>query len=674
MPALARKKLEKRTLCSHCCLKSSPLSEIHTWPHQPPRPPLSSREVTNEGQSVAVANEGQSVAVASSQNIKISLDYMVSYRRSCSETEETEYKRERILQRFHSIMIQHTTSKDICRLLFRLFFCTWDSCQPQNVLSCVCRLEFKDFRFQVAEDGKSISITKITRGGWYRINIDFKVADWVSRELKKAVNSMGERWFVSKYQSSTALMLLQKYCNDRGVFISLMELRRGTVCRVIVFPACKNGEGWVKAANALWEVVNGRVYFQTIREETWAIRERRYMPNDQTKSQIHSQSENQIGWGKVNLESKGTFAEVLRKHSIANVYEKHKTTRVKDGLDGIFKWDKMVVVSEKDGGHLIAIVAFEELDSKVSSGKGKELLCLEETEGADRDNIIAGPSQLVSNGIGTVVGEGNIKVEEKVKQGMVEGNKENEHVGINNFVQPLVLSNSGVGVGLGQKIWRMIGNRSEGEDGFGEDSLSGGDKLELSDFNFNNLLVEEAESDSEESFEDCCSVAERSSAHSEDENWLVSLFNGGEIETNSGLNGGGWREQFTKKEWKMRLLQGEGAGYPGNLGNKLVMSVLYYEELVNECNTGNEVTIRVGIGVEDGGNYVQGQKGEWEGIVVVVGEGNINGGGEFNNGLHIGASKGQPLEKGIRLRVSLKESKNSDEMMGKEEWVGLNRT
>ncbi|KAM7469507.1 hypothetical protein LguiA_007690 [Lonicera macranthoides] len=106
----------------------------------------------------------------------------------------------------------------------------------------------------------------------------------------------------------------------------------------------------------------------------------------------------------------------------------------------------------------------------------------------------------------------------------------------------------------------------------------------------------------------------------------------------------------------------------GNLGNKLVMSVLYYEELVNECNTGNEVTIRVGIGVEDGGNYVQGQKGEGEGIVVVVGEGNINSGGEFNNGLHIGASKGQPLEKGIRLRVSLKESKNSDEMMGKEEW------
>ncbi|KAM7469558.1 hypothetical protein LguiA_007741 [Lonicera macranthoides] len=247
------------------------------------------------------------------------------------------------------------------------------------------RLVFKDFRFQVAEDGKSVSITEITRGGSYRINIDFKVADWVSRELKKA-----------------------KYCNDRGIFISLMELRRGTVCRVIVFPACKNGEGWVKAVDALREVVNGRVYFQTIREETGAIRERRYMPNDQMKSQIHSQSENQIGWGKVNLESKGKCEEQGR--------------------------EQMVVVSEKDGGHLIAIAAFEELDSRASSGKGKELLCLEETEGADRDNIVAGPSQLVSSRIGTAVGEGNIRVEEKVKQGMVEGNKENEHVGINNFV------------------------------------------------------------------------------------------------------------------------------------------------------------------------------------------------------------------------------------------------
>ncbi|KAM7473545.1 hypothetical protein LguiB_020788 [Lonicera macranthoides] len=213
------------------------------------------------------------------------------------------------------------------------------------------RLEFKDFRFQVTEDGKSISITEITRGGSYRINIDFKVADWVSRELKKAVSSMGERWFVSKYQSSTALMLLQKYCNDRGVFISLMELKRGTVCRVIIFPACKNGEGWVKVADALREVVNGRVYFQMIRNETGAIRERRYMPNDQLKSQIHSQSENQIRWGKVNRESKGTFAEVLRKQSISNVYEKQKTTRVKEGLDGVFKWDKVFVCTKESLWH-----------------------------------------------------------------------------------------------------------------------------------------------------------------------------------------------------------------------------------------------------------------------------------------------------------------------------------
>ncbi|KAM7473550.1 hypothetical protein LguiB_020793 [Lonicera macranthoides] len=397
-------------------------------------------------------------------------------------------------------------------------------------------------------------------------------------------------------------------------------------------------------------------------------------------------------------------------------------------------WEQMVMVSEKDGGNLITRAAFKELDYKASSGKGKELLCLEEREGADSDNIIAGPSQLVSSGIGTAVGEGNSGVEENVKRGMVEGNKENEHVGISNFVQPLVLGNSGVGVGTedleddrlkGNKVqedeivrgmeqnveiinedevlrkWESsfrvkAGNRSEGEDGFGEDSLSRGDKLELSDFDINNLLAEEAESDSGESFEDCCSVAERSSEHSEDENWLVSLFNGGEIETNCGLNSGGWRVQFTKKEWKMWLLQGEGAGYPGtslsyifgnessaifiicggglevgNLGNKLVMSVLYYEELVNECNTGNKVTIKVGSGVEDGGSYAHDQKGEGEegeGIVVVVGEGNINGGGEFNNGVYIGASKGQPQEKGIRLGVSLKESKNSDERMGKEEW------
>ncbi|KAM7473546.1 hypothetical protein LguiB_020789 [Lonicera macranthoides] len=387
-------------------------------------------------------------------------------------------------------------------------------------------------------------------------------------------------------------------------------------------------------------------------------------------------------------------------------------------------WEQMVMVSEKDGGNLITRAAFKELDYKASSGKGKELLCLEEREGADSDNIIAGPSQLVSSGIGTAVGEGNIGVEENVKRGMVEGNKENEHVGISNFVQPLVLSNSGVGVGVGTEDLeddRLKGNKVQ------EDEIVRG--YEEEDFQRivrnakgwnrmwkNNLIKmkwtskksiqfysSQAESDSGESFEDCCSVAERSSEHSEDENWLVSLFNGGEIETNCGLNSGGWRVQFIKKEWKMWLLQGKGAGYPGtslsyifgnessaifticggglevgNLGNKLVMSVLYYEELVNECNTGNKVTIKVGSGVEDGGSYAHDQKGEGEGegegIVVVVGEGNINGGGEFNNGVYIGASKGQPQEKRIRLGVSLKESKNSDERMGKEKWDGLNRT
>ncbi|KAM7473552.1 hypothetical protein LguiB_020795 [Lonicera macranthoides] len=133
--------------------------------------------------------------------------------------------------------------------------------------------------FRIAGNRHQSNVNEITRGGSYRINIDFKVADWVSRELKKAVSSMGERW-------------------------------------VIVFPACKNGEGWVKAADALREVVNGR-----------------------------------IRWGKVNLESKSTFAEVLRKQSIANVYEKQKTTRVKEGLDGIFKWDKVFVCTKESLWH-----------------------------------------------------------------------------------------------------------------------------------------------------------------------------------------------------------------------------------------------------------------------------------------------------------------------------------
>ncbi|KAM7512736.1 hypothetical protein LguiB_011611 [Lonicera macranthoides] len=83
------------------------------------------------------------------------------------------------------------------------------------------RLEFKEFRFQVTEHGSMVSITEITRSKSYRIIIDFKVAEWVSRELKKAAGGVESNRFSSKFQ----------------------------------LPACKNGEGWLKVAEVLLKII-----------------------------------------------------------------------------------------------------------------------------------------------------------------------------------------------------------------------------------------------------------------------------------------------------------------------------------------------------------------------------------------------------------------------------------
>ena len=61
-------------------------------------------------------------------------------------------------------------------------------------------------------------------------------------------------------------------------------------------------------------------------ERKWeGNRARINMPTDKAKSQCHNQSRNQLGWGRVNLASKGTYAEVLKKQSIV---EEQMNTRI----------------------------------------------------------------------------------------------------------------------------------------------------------------------------------------------------------------------------------------------------------------------------------------------------------------------------------------------------------
>ncbi|KAM7511829.1 hypothetical protein LguiB_010704 [Lonicera macranthoides] len=189
-------------------------------------------------------------------------------------------------------------------------------------------------------------------------------------------------------------------------------------------------------------------------------------------------------------------------------------------------------------------------------------------------------------------------------------------------------------------------SRCEGDESFAEGSLSRGENLELSDLDFNKRLEEEMGSESDESLEENVKlVEERSKATSDDESWIVPLFNGGEVGSTSGLSRGGRGEQIMNKKGKLWLLQGGGVGCQGasisykfgneygpifticrggskagNVGNKLKMSVFYDEEITKGYKTSSALTIREGLWANDGGSSEKSQEGEGEGVVVVVKE------------------------------------------------------
>ncbi|KAM7465572.1 hypothetical protein LguiB_013134 [Lonicera macranthoides] len=200
--------------------------------------------------------------------------------------------------------------------------------------------------------------------------------------------------------------------------------------------------------------------------------------------------------------------------------------------------------------------------------------------------------------------------------------------------------------------------------------------------NRNEDDMDDSGSDSEESFEDCSSIDEGSNAPSDEESRLATLFNGGEIETSSGINSGGWGSNLQEKSGKCGCYKGEeGLSYifgnelgtifticggglgAGNSGNKLMTSV-FYKELVKGYKTNSVVTIRKGIGVEDGGSSEKEQ--EREGVELVADERNKNKGCGDENMLPIGATNAQSLENGKWLGVSLNKSEKYNKLL--EDW------
>ncbi|KAM7460899.1 hypothetical protein LguiA_029020 [Lonicera macranthoides] len=182
------------------------------------------------------------------------------------------------------------------------------------------RLEFKEFRFQMTEHGSMVSITEITRSKSYRINIDFKVAEWVSRELKKAAGGVESSRF------------------SRG----------GTVSREVVIPACKNGEGWLKVAEALLKVI--------YRPGNMQVNNRAVGSYAGRKKEDSTQSSNRKFTIGTQLDEKVFYAEMVKRNNIAPFFEKQSMGR-DEGKEstlksyGTFDWDKVIVCTRESLWH-----------------------------------------------------------------------------------------------------------------------------------------------------------------------------------------------------------------------------------------------------------------------------------------------------------------------------------
>ncbi|KAM7482030.1 hypothetical protein LguiB_006613 [Lonicera macranthoides] len=150
--------------------------------------------------------------------------------------------------------------------------------------------------------------------------IDFKVAEWASRELKKAAGGVESSRF-----SREALLAERCY-----------------------IPACKNGEGWLKVAEALLEIINRPGNMQVNNRAVGCYYGRKTEQSTQTRKQTYT-----VG---TRLDGQISYAEIVKRNNIASFSEKQSMGR-DEGKEsilksyGTFDWDKVIVCTRESLWH-----------------------------------------------------------------------------------------------------------------------------------------------------------------------------------------------------------------------------------------------------------------------------------------------------------------------------------
>ncbi|KAI8002418.1 hypothetical protein LOK49_LG08G00360 [Camellia lanceoleosa] len=124
-------------------------------------------------------------------------------------------------------------------------------------LSSELRIEQKLIIIQIDEKsrGSVVEIIERNRAHSFSLKIDLGGVHWAVQALQQLGLSFRGGSFFSKYCSSSAVFCLQKYTNDKGVFVEMSKWEGGIKKGNIILPAGYNGRGWFQIAAMLRKVI-----------------------------------------------------------------------------------------------------------------------------------------------------------------------------------------------------------------------------------------------------------------------------------------------------------------------------------------------------------------------------------------------------------------------------------
>ncbi|KAI7984378.1 hypothetical protein LOK49_LG15G01831 [Camellia lanceoleosa] len=121
------------------------------------------------------------------------------------------------------------------------------------------RIEQKLITIQVdaISRGGLVEIIERNRFRSYSLKIDLGGVSWAIKALRQVWGQHKDRSFFSKYTSSSAVFLVQKFSNKGGIFAEMSKWEAGVKRSNIIIPAGADGQRWQAMATMLERIIHG---------------------------------------------------------------------------------------------------------------------------------------------------------------------------------------------------------------------------------------------------------------------------------------------------------------------------------------------------------------------------------------------------------------------------------